>query len=286
MWNIRELAKAEFPPLLDEIADPPKSLYLAGELPSQKNYRYLTVVGSRKFSSYGKEACESLIHGLAGYPVVIVSGLALGIDSIAHRSALEAGLRSIGVPGSGLSPQVLYPRTNLNLAKDVLDRGGALLSEFPPETRAALYTFPQRNRIMAGISHATLLVEAGEKSGTLITARLASDYNRELLVVPGSIFSLGSRGTHQFLRLGATPVTESAHIIEALGLTPEASPERVYHDLSPEELRIVEILSIESLPRDELIARLSLPTHEANVLLSTTELKGITREILGEIHLV
>jgi DNA processing protein len=143
---------------------------------------------------------------LAGYPIGIVSGLALGIDAFAHEAALRAGLYTLAVPGSGLGDQVLYPASNRRLADRIVDGGGGLLSELSPDTRAALWTFPQRNRLMAGMCAATLLIEAGEKSGTLITARMAVDYNRELLVVPGSIFSPTSRGCHQFLKLGATPV--------------------------------------------------------------------------------
>lgn len=286
--DVYELTKEVFPPLLREIPDAPKTLYARGPLPDSNIYKYVTVVGSRKYSSYGKDVTEKLIEGLAGHPVVIVSGLALGIDAIAHEAALRTGLLTIGVPGSGLDWNMIYPRTNLSLARKILEKGGALLSEYPPETKAALYTFPRRNRIMAGMSHATLLIEAGEKSGTLITARLVGDYNRDLLVVPGSIFSPTSVGVHQFLRLGATPVTSSNDILEALNLEtrfPSASL-RVPNNLSEGEQKIFEILTVGEISRDELTELLELPAHETSALLSMLELKGVIKEELGTIRLI
>ena len=145
----------EFPKLLKEINDPPKRLYVEGTLPAD-DAKWLCVVGSRKFSNYGKEVCEELIAGLVGQPVIIVSGLALGIDAIAHNAALNAGLKTIAVPGSGLDPKVLYPKSHFQLARKILEAGGALISEFEPDMVATPYTFPQRNRIMAGLCHATL----------------------------------------------------------------------------------------------------------------------------------
>ena len=220
MSDIVKLAEKDFPPLLLEIPDPPNKLYVRGTLPSFE-MRWLAVVGSRAMSQYGRQVCEHLISGLRGYPIVIVSGLAYGVDACAHKNALEAGLTTVAVPGSGLDWNVLYPRANAGLAREILKSGGALLSEFEPDLKATDYTFPQRNRIMAGLSHATLIVEAKEKSGSLITARLTAEYNRELLVVPGSIFSAESRGTHQFLKLGATPVTTPEDILRALGIKNE-----------------------------------------------------------------
>src|SRR3989344_3312525 len=186
-YTIRELQKGEFPPLLDEIPDPPKKLNCAGNLPYPEN-KILCIVGARKFTSYGKEACEELIKGLRGYPITIVSGLALGTDSIAHRAALANNLQTVAIPGSGLNPDILYPRSHLRLAEEIIENGGGLLSEFDDDFRATLWSFPQRNRIMAGISHAVFVIEAEIKSGTLITSRLATEYNRDVLTLPGSIF--------------------------------------------------------------------------------------------------
>jgi DNA processing protein len=178
----------DFPPLLAQIPDAPKQLYIRGELPSS-DWQWLAVVGSRACTNYGEQVVRYLIDGLRGYPVVIVSGMAYGIDALAHKAALDAGLPTVAVPGSGLDWKVIYPRANVNLAHEILEKGGALLSEFDPEIKAADWTFPKRNRIMAGLCRATLVIEAKEKSGSLITAKLCADYNRDLLVVPGNIFS-------------------------------------------------------------------------------------------------
>ncbi|MBM3272032.1 DNA-protecting protein DprA [Candidatus Kaiserbacteria bacterium] len=282
--DLHLLPAAEFPRLLREIPQPPAQLYVRGELPSFEEYRWLAVVGSRAVSAYGRQVVSHLIKGLVGYPVVIVSGLAYGIDALAHKAALEAGLPTIAVPGSGLDWNVVYPRANVALAHEILDAGGAMLSEFDPGQRAADYTFPRRNRIMAGMCHATLVVEAQERSGSLITARLATDYNRELLVVPGSIFSDTSRGTHQFLKLGATPITEAADILRVLGIDPEeeraATPRA---DLTPEEIHVLGLLS-SPVERDTLLTALALPASEANVILSVMEIKGLIVEEYGRIR--
>lgn len=282
MTDIVKLAEKDFPPLLLQIPDSPAHLYVRGKLPSLDN-KWLTVVGSRAMTSYGRQACEHLIGGLRGYPVVIVSGLAFGVDAAAHKAALGAGLPTVAVPGSGLDWNVLYPRANVSLAREIIKSGGALLSEFEPELKAADYTFPQRNRIMAGLCHATLIIEAKERSGSLITARLTTEYNRELLVVPGSIFSAESRGTHQFLKLGATPVTSPEDILRALGIKTEDKSMAAREDISEDEARVLQIISTPS-PRDELIQTLGLPISEANILLSMMEIKGLIVEELGVVR--
>ncbi|HEY9585382.1 MAG TPA: DNA-processing protein DprA [Candidatus Paceibacterota bacterium] len=277
-YQLRKLEKEEFPPQLLEIPQPPKKLWIAGELPSPETV-LLTVVGSRKYTSYGKETCEGIIGGLRGYDIAVVSGLALGIDTIAHESAMRARLRTISVPGSGLDPSVLYPRSNLQLARRILEAGGALLSEFAPDFHATDWSFPQRNRIMAGLAKATLLIEAGEKSGTLITARLAADYNREVLVVPGSIFSPASRGTHQFLKLGATPITSSEDVLRALGFAPEEvlSQEIDLSGLPERERAVMEFLS-EPRDRDQIIEAIEISASDANILLMKMEIAGLIAE--------
>ena len=217
MSDIIKLNKEEFPKRLLEIPQPPKQLFVEGILPDENENYFLTVVGSRKCSSYGKEACEKIISELAGHNIVIVSGLAYGIDAIAHKTAMRVGLKTIAVPGSGLSRKVLYPVINRKLAEEILNKGGALFSEFDPEQVATPYTFPQRNRIMAGMSHAILVIEAAEKSGTLITARLAVEYNRDLLIVPGSIFSPNSAGSNRMINLGAAAVSSGKDVLDKTG---------------------------------------------------------------------
>jgi DNA processing protein len=268
---MQRLSAADVPPLLREIPQPPRELFVRGTLPPP-SLTLLSVVGSRQYTSYGAEAVAHLIEGLRGYPIGIVSGLAIGIDGLAHEAALRANLYTLAIPGSGLSETVLYPARHRRLARRILDAGGGLLSEYPPDTPAAPWTFPQRNRLIAGISPATLLIEAGEKSGTLITARMATDYNRELMVVPGSIFSANSRGTHQFLKLGATPITTPTDIIEALRL-PAPEP-RTLPALSPDEQAILAALR-EPLPQDQLVRVLGRSTPEVVVLITAMELKGL-----------
>ena len=277
--SLATLSPSQFPPLLSEIPDPPKKLYARGALPSYEKL-WLAVVGSRAATSYGRQAVRHLIEGLRGYPIVIVSGLAYGMDAEAHKAALEAGLPTVAVPGSGLDWSVLYPRANVNLAREIMKAGGAHLSEFEPNMKAADYTFPQRNRIMVGLSKAVLVIEAKERSGSLITARLATEYNRELLVVPGSIFSAESPGTHQFLKLGATPVTEPEDILRALGIETQTREMTLHIDLFENERRVLEIIA-SPVSRDKLLETLKLPVSEANILLSTMEIKGLITEELG-----
>src|SRR5581483_11593908 len=201
---------SKIPSSLREIPQPPKQLWIEGELPDPETHIYVAVVGSRRASTYGKEVVSKIISGLAGQPFVIVSGLAIGIDGCAHRAALEVGLPTVAVPGSGLDRKILYPSVHRGLAEEILRSGGALLSEFDPTFRATPWSFPQRNRIMAGLCRGVIIIESSLKSGTLITARLALDYNRDVFAVPGSIFSENSSGPHSLLSQGAAPVT-SAH---------------------------------------------------------------------------
>ncbi len=252
---------------------PPQTLNYRGTLPAA-DLTLLSIVGSRKYTTYGKQAIDELVGGLRNYPIGIVSGLALGIDSLAHEAALKNGLYTLAIPGGGLSDEVLYPASHQRLAHRILESGGGLLSEFEPDFRATNWSFPQRNRLVAGISRATLLIEAAPKSGTLITARLATDYNRDLLVVPGSIFSENSKGVHQFLKLGAIPVTSSDDILEALHIEKSGGePQQQNLSLSPTEMLIFELLT-QPIHRDELIRQLTLPVHEASQFLMMMELQG------------
>jgi DNA processing protein len=288
MEDIYKLDSTEFPAQLLEIPQPPKTLYIRGTLPIDSNLVYLAVVGSRKYTSYGRDICEKLIAGLRGYPVVIVSGLAIGIDSIAHRAALANGLTTISFPGSGLDNSALHPKTNIKLAQEIIDAGGCLISEMEPHMRATQFSFPARNRLMAGLCKASLIIEAEEKSGTLITARMALDYNRDVLAVPGSVFSANSRGTNKLIRAGATPITCSDDLIEALGFEvkkKEQTDTERYADCGRDEKRIIEILR-EPMERDELIRVLNMNTADANALLSIMEIKELIKEELGEIRLI
>lgn len=311
-YKIQKMPQADWPPLLAEINDPPEQLYFAGQIPDYSR-KLLCVVGSRKYTNYGREAVEYLIRELSGYPITIVSGLALGIDSIAHRAALKNNLPTIAIPGSGLHPNALHPQTHVMLAQEIVDQGGTLISEMEPEQKASLlmhdtaskkvfFSFPKRNRIMAGMCHAILVVEAELKSGTLITSKLATEYNREVLTIPGSIFSPHSDGPHMLLRLGATPIRNADDILEVLNIgkldfgssqknskNKAGKKESAYENCSEKEMLIIKIL-IEPLPRDEILREANLqhqiPIGETQTLLSLLELKGLIKETLGEIRLI
>lgn len=283
---MKKLSPEEFPPALKEIPQPPKELHLRGTLPDPTEFYYLAVVGSRKFTSYGREAVERIIGGLAGYPICVVSGLAMGIDGIAHRAALDAGLPTVAIPGSGLDPAVIYPRVHASLAREIVENGGALISEYEPDLRAAPWTFPQRNRIMAGIAQSVLVIEAEEKSGTLITARLATDYNRNVFVVPGSIFSAPSKGTNGLIRQGATPITSAHDLLEELDfIAPRVACAQAPLDLTlytPEEQAIL-ILLDEPMARENILATVNLPPATTLSTLTILEIKGVIGEKMGKI---
>lgn len=282
--QIRSLLPEEFPELLKEINDPPEKLRLWGKLPNPEN-KLLAVVGSRKFTSYGREVCESIVKGLAGSPVTIVSGLALGIDSVAHRAALEAGLETIAIPGSGLDRKVLHPHSHVRLAEEIVENGGGLISEYDDLMPSGVWAFPRRNRIMAGMCHATIVIEAERKSGTLITSRLATEYNREVGAVPGPINSPTSDGPHMLIRLGAALIRDANDVLELLGLKREdENPTLVdVEELSDEEKIFIKILE-EPCSRDKLIRLSKLDTGPASAILSLLEIKGLIKEELGEVR--
>ncbi|MBU6427283.1 DNA-processing protein DprA [Patescibacteria group bacterium] len=289
--EITKLAKEKYPYLLKQIKNLPDALYMSGQLPSDDN-KFLCVIGSRAHSKYGEEACERLISGLKGYPVVIVSGLAIGIDSLAHKAALSAGLATMSFPGSGLSDKVLYPPSRRSLAKRIVDSGGALLSPFNIDQEGTQWTFPVRNRLMAGASHATLIIEAKHHSGTLITADYAAEFGRDILAIPGSIFSDLSYGPHMLIRRGATPISSSSDILEALGFKifradgmQQALPNFAEVSFSEEERTIVDCLRSENLTSTDLIERIGLPSSKFNSIISELELRGLVSQIGGRYRL-
>lgn len=269
-----------------EIPQPPKQLFARGTFPTDPHLVFLTVVGARQHSNYGKEACEHLIKGLRGYPIVIVSGLALGIDGIAHESALETQLPIIAFPGSGLGEKALHPRTHYDLGLRILRSGGCLLSEYSENESGAYWMFPQRNRLMAGISRATLIIEATHKSGSRITTKLATDYNRDVLAVPGEIFNQLAEGPNELIRLGATPITSPTELLEALGFNvTETKPADLFSQCTHDESEILKLLSSPKL-RGDIIRESGLPTHRTNILLSQMEIKGLIKEMGGELRRV
>lgn len=283
--HTRNLPKNRWPESLREIParDLPKKLRIIGKEPNWTNKR-ICIVGSRKFSDYGRAVCEKLINDLAGYPVTIVSGLAFGIDSISHRIALENKIEMIAIPGSGLDNSVLYPKTHIDLAKKIIAAGGCMISEFDDTQPAANWTFPQRNRIMAGISDLVIIIEAAEKSGTMITARLALDYNIDVAVVPGSIFSESSKGTNKLMKEGAYPITCVEDILEILDIKPSATDiEQIKtRNLSAQAFKIFQSLE-NPKTKDQIIEQTNIDISELNKILSVLEIEGLIHIIDGKI---
>ncbi|HEY5383373.1 MAG TPA: DNA-processing protein DprA [Candidatus Paceibacterota bacterium] len=280
----RQLKPSEFPALLREIPDAPASLYIRGVMPSEE-LKYLCVVGSRACSPYGRRVCASLIAGLAKFPIAIVSGLALGMDGEALKAALDVGLPAVAVLPSSVDDASMYPVTNKALAQRILARGGALVSETKGPYKAMLHDFPKRDRIMAALAHATLIVEAGEKSGTLITARLALDYNREVLGVPHELDKETGKGVNRLLREGATLVRNADDILLALGFEPKVDPLQgvLPTDLTETEVKIMEALT-EAKVKDNLIEEAELTAQEASIALSGLLIRGLIVERLGKIE--
>ena len=282
-FPIRTLKPKNFPPLLGEIPDAPKELHIRGTLPGPE-YVYLCIVGSRRTTQYGQRILSKLMSGLTHHPIAIVSGLAWGTDANAHKAALEVGLPTIAVMPSGLNDDVMYPTMNRPLARQILKAGGALISENPAGFTAMLHSFAQRNRIAAGMSKASLIIEAGEKSGTLITARLALDYNREVLVVPHEIGHDTGLGCNTLIHQGATLVRSADDILEALGFKPsEPTQQTLPTDLTQAEKAILDTLN-EAMIRDTIIDLALLSAQDANIALSSLQIRGLIVERLGKIE--
>ena len=271
----------------------PKEIYIKGTLPSVTldehgfaTPRILTIVGSRKHSTYGKDVVNFLVSSLLGEDVIIVSGLALGIDSLAHKASLENNLLTISIPGSGLGKDVIYPRGNLALASKILETGGVLLSEYSDTTKAESWSFPARNRLMAAISDVVLLVEAEVASGTLITARYALELGKDIGIIPGSIFSPTSKGVHALLHDGAIPICTKEDLFELLHLKPkEVTLDDTPTDLTMHEKILYEILA-EPCNKDLLLVESALTASDFMVALTTLEMKGCIKEAFGEVRRV
>lgn len=264
--------------LVDTIAVKPKKLYYTGELPAERRPT-VAIIGTRKPSAYGKEVTHRLAYDLAKRGVVIVSGMALGVDGIAHRAALEAGGTTIAVLANGL-PQ-LYPATHRQLGMDIIANGGAIISEYEPETPARTYQFLQRNRIVSGLSDAVVITEAAARSGTLNTASHALEQGRDVFAVPGNITSPLSAGCNALLKQGATPVTCAEDILEIIApnlLKPQAI---LALGNNPIESAIISLLQEGVRDGDELQLRTSASASEFSTALTMMEINGIVRSLGG-----
>lgn len=262
---------ARFPPRLKAIFDPPRSLYLRGSgEPELLGRRAVGVVGARSCSPYGAQVARMLGRELAAAGLVVVSGLARGIDGEAHRGALESGGPTVGVLGCGIDRD--YPAANASLSRRMED-GGLVVSEYEAGVEPAPWRFPARNRIIAGLCEAVVVVEARERSGALITADFALEEGREVFAVPGEITSALSVGSNALLRLGATPLTGSGDVLEALGV--ELAEAVADPDVSEAASRVLGLVRDTPAGADELVARASLQAGAVSVALTELELAGL-----------
>jgi DNA processing protein len=271
-----DAADLEFPVCLRAIPNRPKELYVVGTL--DQTLPSVAVVGARIPTAYGKQATHDIVSGLSRAGVCVVSGLALGIDSIANATALECGGRTIGVLGTGLDQKSFFPKQNLDLGQKIVDTGGCLISEYPAGFRATNYSFPQRNRIIAGLSLAVVVIEAKEKSGSLITAEWARKQHKLVFAVPGSIYSAASRGCNWLLKNGGQPAESAADILEALGIAPAPKKDAAKAG-SADEQKIMDTLAAGALDIDEIILTAKLPAKTVMSLLPLMEMKGIVKDL-------
>ncbi|MCL0057811.1 DNA-processing protein DprA [Dehalococcoidales bacterium] len=269
----------DYPSRLKEIYDYPPLLYIRGCLLPEDEW-CLAVVGTRRATAYGRQVTEEIVADLARSKITIVSGLAKGIDSIAHQSALEAGGRSIAVFACGLD--IVYPSENANLARRIIQQG-ALISEYPLGTRPKANNFPRRNRIMSGLSLGVLIIEAGERSGAMITARLALEQNREVFAIPGSVLSPASRGTNHLIQEGAKLVCDYTDILEELNLiTITVARQMEMKEFLPSsdtESLLLKQLSAEPPHIDEVCRSSGLPISTVSSTLAMMELKGLVKQV-------
>ena len=254
---------------------------MRGELPPV-GYKMVTIVGSRRCSQYAKQVVEEICRALAGQPVSIVSGLALGIDSHAHECALKYGLHTMAILGCGLNDSVLYPSRHLRLAHQILKSGGALISEYEADKHSIAWMFPARNRIMVGIADLVIVAEAREKSGSLISARMATDYNRDLLVVPNSIYSPNSKGSNDLIRQGAYIYTCPRDLLELLDLEYTGEISIPYVPSSAEQA-VLSAITEGHIQTQHIIERCSseLPVSQIIQILLNLEIENVIRRVDG-----
>ena len=268
-----------YPILLKQIHTPPAVLFIKGKLPNA--LESIAVVGARKISNYGKIITPLIVKELANQGIAIISGLAMGIDGEAHRATLSQNGITVGVVATGIDDASIYPTIHRYLANEIVKKGGAIVSEFPPLTMALRHHFPLRNRIIAGLARATIVLEADEHSGALITARCALDENREVFAVPGPITSPTSRGTNQLIALGAHCLTDAKQINEVLQLNNLKNSELNQEIFSPTdtEKTILKLFTKEPLHTDEAIRLSGLESHAVQKTIALLEMKGWLKDL-------
>jgi DNA processing protein len=280
-------ADSRFPRLLRELPDPPSVLFVRGTLKPADSLG-IAIVGTRGASQYGRSQAERFARSLARAGLVVVSGLARGIDASAHHGALEAGGRTLAVLANGVSE--VYPPQHEELGQRIMT-SGALISEMPPGTKPKKGMFPQRNRIISGLTLGTIVVEAAERSGALISARLAGEQGREVFAVPGLITSPNSRGCHRLIRDGATLVQDPEDVIEALGPLVEGvevAPEQTIRNaaelqLNDQERSVLQAIGIEPTDINRVVVESGLPVPRVLSTLSVLEMRRLVRRISGQV---
>lgn len=274
--NKVDIRNKNYPDLLKEIGKPPQELYFEGEL-KKKEKCALAVVGTRKISDYGRRVTEQFVRVLARAGVTIVSGLALGVDGLAHKTTLREKGRTLAVLGSGLNN--IYPAIHKKLAQDIVNQGGALLTEYGADVSPSKITFPSRNRIIAGLSLGTLIIEAPEKSGALITARETFKEGRKVFVVPARIYDSNSKGSNLLLKRGAQAVMGPKEILKVLGVKEKVLKEKREEELSLEQNRLLAFLKEDSVSIDFLTKKTDWPAQKIAGLLIEMELKGLVKDL-------
>lgn len=280
--NVQEIKRItiqdkNYPKLLKEIKGAPEVLYCKGEILSEE--KCFAVVGARRCSDYGKQIALEIAGDLAEARLTIVSGLAPGIDTIAHQATLERKGKTIAVLGTGIDEESIYPQSNLKLAEKILESGGALVSEYPPGTRGTQFTFPQRNRIISGLSLGVLVVEAKQKSGALITADWARKQRRLVFAIPGSIYFSNSKGCNNLIKNGAKLAESADDILKELNLQKSDFCIKKTSGETSEENLILNALKEGALDVDEIIKRTGLSAQRAASLLTILEIKGKIRNL-------
>jgi DNA processing protein len=277
--SVTILSDEDYPSRLRELELPPPVLYMRGELTPDDEWA-VAIVGTRRVTAYGRQIAEDVAGTLALNGITVVSGLARGVDSIAHQAALNAGGRTVAVLGSGLDH--IYPPENRRLSEQVTN-SGVLISDYPPGTAPEASNFPPRNRLISGLSLAVVIVEAGQTSGALITASFAADQGRDVFAVPGNITSPASKGTNRLIRDGAHPLLHAEEILEALELTmvAEHRTARVVLPADAVEAQLFETLSREPLHIDEIRSRTEISIEKVTATLALMELKGMVRQVGG-----
>jgi len=266
-----------YPQILKKIKNPPKVIYFSGKiLPKEKCF---AIVGTRRCSSYGKEIAFQIAKDLTETGLTIVSGMAPGIDTFAHKGALEVKGRTIAVLGTGIDEKSIYPKSNLKLAKEILKFGGALISEYPPGTKGAKFTFPKRNRIISGLSLGVLVVEARLKSGALITAKYAIEQKRKVFAIPGSIFSQTSKGCHFLIKRGAKLIEEAKDIFEELKIRPKMKKKG-----GEEKNVILKVLKGGALSLEEIVQKTKLSPSKVISLISLLEIGGKIKNLGNNVY--